>query len=64
MEPELITEYDMQLKPIAAKCSVCKMKMPLMETSKRVSLAESRRWFQIQFELHKHRKHRVKLTSE
>jgi len=62
MEPELNIEYDMRLKPIAAKCSVCRDKMPRME-SNLVSAGETYRWFQIQFELHKHRKHRAKQSA-
>lgn len=63
MGPELIIEYDMQLKPIAAKCSHCGEKMPRME-SKLISSDEISRWFQIQFQLHKRRKHRVKPVDE
>jgi hypothetical protein len=59
MELELNIEYDMSLQPRAARCSVCKQRMPLME-SKLVSGAEVLKWFQIQFELHKLRKHPVK----
>ena len=58
MGPELIVEYDKHLKPIAAKCSICKKKMPLME-AKNISADEMSRWFQVQFELHKHRKHPI-----
>ena len=62
MEPQLIIEYDMHLKPISAKCSLCKEKMPLMESTL-VSTSEIDKWFQIQFELHKRRKHRVKPSA-
>jgi hypothetical protein len=55
-KPELLLDYDVNSHPISAKCSVCGIEMPHME-SKGASSAESIKWFGIQFDLHVRHKH-------
>jgi hypothetical protein len=55
-KPELLVEYNSNSHIISAKCSLCGVQMPLME-SKGASPAESSRWFAIQYDLHVRHKH-------
>jgi hypothetical protein len=54
-KPELLLDSE-HSHPASAKCSACGAQMPLME-SKGASPAESRKWFEIQFDLHVRQKH-------
>jgi hypothetical protein len=55
-KPELLVDYDLNSRPISAKCSACGVKMPLME-SKGASPSEGSKWFAIKFDLHVRQKH-------
>jgi hypothetical protein len=62
-KPELLVDYNSSSHPISAKCSVCGVQMPVME-SKGASSAESIKWFAIQFELHVRHKHNRQAANQ
>ena len=55
-KPELELDYNSASHPISAKCSVCGVQMPHME-SKGASSEDITKWFLIQFDLHVRHEH-------
>jgi hypothetical protein len=57
-KPELEVDYNSDSHPVSAKCSVCGVQMPHME-SKGASSEDRIKWFAIQFDLHVRHKHGI-----
>jgi hypothetical protein len=55
--PELRIEFDSNRYPVSAVCTACRAAMPRMK-SEGASSEDMMRWFSIQFNIHKKRKHK------